>query len=121
MQIDRVASPAAAAASTSMTGTENEDSPKQVPQQITAVDTVGVQKRSVSEDELQKSIDKILKTLMGNSTSLKFDIHKPTNTIMVKVVDDETHQVIREIPPEKMLDMVASIWKLVGIIVDKKA
>lgn len=88
---------------------------------IKVIDTSGQLSRDVNEDELQKSIDKILKTLVGDSTSLKFDVHKETNTIMVKVIDNDTKEVIREIPPEKMLDMVASIWKLVGIIVDKKA
>lgn len=88
--------------------------------QITAIDTSGQHERSVDDGELQKSIEKILKTLEGGSTSLKFDIHKDTNTIMVKVIDNDTQKVIREIPSEKILDMVASIWKLVGIIVDEK-
>jgi flagellar protein FlaG len=88
--------------------------------QIKAIDTFGQHERNVDEDELHKTIDKILKTLEGDSTSLKFDIHKDTNTIMVKVIDNNTQKVIREIPPEKILDMIASIWKLVGIIIDEK-
>jgi flagellar protein FlaG len=89
--------------------------------QIKAIDTSGQHERSVDDDALQKSIEKMLKILEGDSTSLKFDIHKDTNTIMVKVIDNETQKVVREIPSEKILDMIASIWKLVGIIVDKKA
>jgi flagellar protein FlaG len=88
---------------------------------VKTIDTSGQHERTVNDDELQKSIDKILKTLEGDSTSLRFDIHKGTNTIMVKVIDNETNKVIREIPSEKILDMVASIWKLVGITVDKTA
>jgi len=38
---------------------------------------------------------------------------------MVKVVDDETKEVIKEIPPEKLLDLVATIWQIVGLFVDK--
>lgn len=89
-------------------------------EQIKAIDTSGQHERSVDDEDLQKSIEKMLKTLEGDSTSLKFEVHKATNTIMVKVIDNETQKVIREIPSEKILDMVASIWKLVGIIVDKK-
>jgi flagellar protein FlaG len=88
--------------------------------QIKTIDTSGEHERNVDDDELQKSIEKMLKTLEGDTTSLKFDIHKETNTIMVKVIDNDTQKVIREIPSEKLLDMIASIWKLVGIIVDKK-
>jgi flagellar protein FlaG len=38
---------------------------------------------------------------------------------MVKVIDDETKEVIKEIPPEKLLDLVATIWQIVGLFVDK--
>ena len=40
---------------------------------------------------------------------------------MVKVVDPNTDKVIREIPPEKILDMVAKMWEVVGLFVDEKA
>jgi len=43
---------------------------------------------------------------------LQFSIHEETKEIMVKVLDTDTEEVIREIPPEKILDMVAKIWEL---------
>jgi flagellar protein FlaG len=76
---------------------------------------------STSDDELQKSIEKMFKALGGDSTSLKYEVYKATNTIMVKVIDNDTQKVIREIPSEKVLDMIASFSKSVGISVDKKA
>ena len=39
---------------------------------------------------------------------------------MVKVIDQNTDEIIREIPPEKILDMVAALWEMAGIIVDRK-
>ena len=39
---------------------------------------------------------------------------------MVKVINEETGEIIREIPPEKILDMVAKMWELAGILVDRK-
>ena len=39
---------------------------------------------------------------------------------MVKVIDAETNEVIREIPPEKILDLVATIWEMMGLIIDEK-
>ena len=38
---------------------------------------------------------------------------------MVKVINEDTNEVIREIPPEQILDMVAKMWELAGILVDK--
>ena len=45
--------------------------------------------------------------------------HKDFGTLMIKIIDDETKEVILEIPPQKILDMVASMCKQVGLL-DKK-
>lgn len=88
---------------------------------IKTPDTVGSKVPSADSKELENTLSQAAKTLGDDSTSLKFEVHKATDTIMVKVIDDKTQKVIREIPSEKFLDMVASIWKLVGILLDKKA
>ena len=40
---------------------------------------------------------------------------------MVKVIDEGTDEIIREIPPEQILNMVAKMWELAGLLVDKRA
>ena len=57
---------------------------------------------------------------MGVQTQLEFSIHEGTKEIMVKVINTDTKEVVREIPAEKILDMVAKIWELAGIIVDER-
>ena len=39
---------------------------------------------------------------------------------MIKVINKQTQEVIREIPPEKILDIVANLWKIAGLIIDEK-
>lgn len=78
-------------------------------------------KRSVSEQEVIAAIEKANKALNIRYTSLQFSIHEETREIMVKVIDQESGEVIREIPPEKILDAVAKMWELAGLIVDEKA
>lgn len=55
-----------------------------------------------------------------DGTTLSFKIHKGTGEIMVQVIDNDTGKVLREIPPEKILDTIAEIWKNAGINVDRK-
>ncbi|HHY78507.1 MAG TPA: flagellar protein FlaG, partial [Clostridiales bacterium] len=50
----------------------------------------------------------------------EYSIHEATKQIMVKVIDKETDEVIREIPPEKILNMVAKMWEIAGLIVDER-
>lgn len=54
-------------------------------------------------------------------TRFEFSIHEGTEAVMVKVINTETDEIIREIPPEEILDMVAKMWELAGILVDKRA
>ena len=39
---------------------------------------------------------------------------------MVSIIDRETEEVLREVPPEQILKMVAKIWEVIGIFVDEK-
>ena len=52
---------------------------------------------------------------------LRFRVHEATGRIWVQVIDQQTNEVVREIPPERYLDLVARIWELVGLLVDERA
>ena len=74
----------------------------------------------VSEKFIIDTIERANKAIDGARTEFKFSIHKQTHEIMIKVLDKDSGKVIREIPPEKTLDMVAKMWEMAGIIVDEK-
>jgi flagellar protein FlaG len=75
---------------------------------------------TVGEEQLVKTIERANKALEGRSTSFEFSIHKQTKQISIKVIDKDTGEVIREIPPEKTLDMVAKMWEMAGLLVDER-
>ncbi|MFL2104973.1 flagellar protein FlaG [Desemzia sp. FAM 23991] len=75
---------------------------------------------NVANEELEKAVNKINEHLLGVNTQFQYKIHEGTERIMVKLIDTESNEVIKEIPPEKMLDMVAEIWKRVGLVVDNQ-
>ena len=50
----------------------------------------------------------------------KISYHEATKRISVKIVDNDTKEIIREIPPEKTLDMISKMWELAGLVVDEK-
>jgi flagellar protein FlaG len=39
---------------------------------------------------------------------------------MVKIIDEKSGEVLSEIPPKKILDMLSSFAEYVGLLVDKK-
>lgn len=74
-----------------------------------------------SEKQIRNAVSKINKLLEGEGTHLKYEKHDVLNQMIVKVIDNNTNEVINEIPNEKILDMVAKMCEMAGILVDKKA
>ncbi|CAM4279697.1 flagellar protein FlaG [Paenibacillus typhae] len=75
---------------------------------------------SAGEEQVIKALDKALKALEGPEKSFEVSVHKETKAIMVKVLNKETGELIREIPSEKTLDLVANMMHIAGILVDEK-
>lgn len=74
----------------------------------------------VSEQVVLDAIERVNKVLAGSNRKFEISIHEKTNEIMVKVIDSDTNELIREIPPEKILDMIAKMWEMAGLIVDER-
>ncbi|GIO92582.1 flagellar protein FlaG [Paenibacillus lactis] len=68
----------------------------------------------------QELVNKANKTLDDLGTELKVTFHKETNQMMVKIVSSKTHEVIKEIPPEKLVDLVYNLCELAGLFTDRK-
>lgn len=83
-------------------------------------DPVTNRKTTVGELELSKAIDRASKALEPEYISLEYSRHEGTGSMMLKVLNRDTQEIIREIPPEEILDLVAAIWDMAGIMVDKK-
>ena len=75
--------------------------------------------KEVSEKEVILAIEKANQTLQYYDTRAEFSIHEETRQIMIKIYKND--EVIREIPSEKILDMVAKMIELAGIFVDETA
>lgn len=73
-----------------------------------------------NKNELDKALRKLNNFLKDERTHAEYSVHKDLGTIMIKVIDEDTKEVILEVPPQKILDIVASMCKQVGLI-DKKA
>jgi flagellar protein FlaG len=82
-----------------------------------------LKQRPVNGDELMK-VAKVMNDLMKVSNyHLQFRVHEDSGRVQVKVIDSESKEVIREIPPEKLLECSAMIKSMLdemaGILVDE--
>ena len=73
------------------------------------------------QEDIVKAVDKLNKFLKDHNTSAEYEVHEFFGDIMIKIVDNDTKEVIMEVPPKKILDVVAKMVELAGVFVDKKA
>lgn len=76
------------------------------------------EQKQLSNEQIKKAVEDLNKNL--SHSEAVFGIHEETNRVTIKIVDKETKEIIREIPPEKTLDMIARVWEIAGILVDEK-
>lgn len=77
------------------------------------------------QEELQQAINEKIKKAVeqfnkNSNSEAVFGIHEDTNRVTIKIVDKASKKVIKELPPEKTLDMIAKVWEMAGILVDEK-
>lgn len=95
-------------------------SPKQQPNQSGTINQQAPEEKQYPEKEIIKAIEEANKEFVAYDRRFEFSVHEKTKEIVIKVIDTKTDEVIREIPPEKILDMVAKLCELAGVFVDEK-
>jgi flagellar protein FlaG len=76
--------------------------------------------RSLSREHLEKQVETLNKFVQSSNTHLRFTLHEKLNEYFVQIVDDQTNEVVREVPSKKILDFVAKIHEMIGILIDEK-
>lgn len=97
-----------------------EAAPVQVDSAAKPVQNDAATKKVMSKDELQKEIEGMNKWLQVTNTHVKFTLHDELNEYYVQVINNDTQEVIREVPSKKMMDIVAKFHEMVGLLVDEK-
>lgn len=69
-------------------------------------------------ENIKKAVENLNKSM--KNTSAIYGIHDGTNRVTIKIVDKQTKEVIKELPPEKTLDMITKVWEMAGMLVDEK-
>ncbi len=78
--------------------------------------SVGQSKDTVSRPEKKEFVNKIkekIKALLRKNYVLNLSFHEKAKVYVIKIIDPSTNQVVREMPLEKLLDMVVSMEEAV--------
>lgn len=81
----------------------------------------GEGKNSESQEEhLKSALSVANQKIRMTNTRCEFEYHENTKRVSITVIDKDTDEIIREIPPEESLEMVEKLWELAGLILDER-
>jgi flagellar protein FlaG len=75
----------------------------------------------ISDSDIKAALEKVNSKIAKVSSSLKFQYRQESQQLIVKIVDNESGEVIKQYPPEEFLDMMDRISDFIGLILDEKA
>jgi uncharacterized FlaG/YvyC family protein len=81
---------------------------------------LGNKKLELQPGELAKVVDQMNQTARVFNQTLQFEMNQDSKHIVIRVIDTVSGQVLREIPPEKMMAAAASMEAVLGLLLDRK-
>ncbi len=121
MKLDTVA-PAAAGSNTApaalLPGAA--DSPLPVPAPP-STQTAEPQQAPPGAETAQQAARRINEFLKSSSAAVEFVVDGESNRVVVRIVDSETGQLIRQMPSEEMLAISHALDRVTGLLLEQKA
>jgi flagellar protein FlaG len=92
------------------------------------VTSTELSKNSTGDDRQSEANAKRIKSLVDGTNNIikearrrcEYSYHDEVNRVSIKVINSETQEVIKEIPPEESFKTLQKIWEAAGILVDEK-
>ena len=73
-----------------------------------------------NDNDVFEAVKQANKATEAVNISLQFEVHEETSRVMVQVIDMDKNEVLKEIPPEKILNLIGQIQEMIGLVVDEK-
>ncbi|MDW8799701.1 flagellar protein FlaG [Clostridium sp. A1-XYC3] len=77
--------------------------------------------QDISEKDIKKAIDKFNKLLEDNDTHVEYELYGKTKELTIKIINNKTKEIVKELPPKRLIDMINKLCELAGVFVDQKA
>ena len=71
--------------------------------------------------DIERAVSQVNEAVQKVATNLEFAVDKDTDTVVVKLLDSNTHEVLRQIPSTEMLRIAKSLEHMQGLLLDERA
>jgi len=73
------------------------------------------------KDEVSAAVKKLNEAMPPSAQSLEFEIDEDSKDIVVKIIDQSTREVVRQMPSKEALEMAKAIDKMQGLLIRQTA
>jgi flagellar protein FlaG len=87
------------------------------------VEAGGNSKRSANDltpSEVKEVVNQLNEMAAHKETNVNFSVDEDTGRIVIKIVDSETKEVVRQLPPDELLDLAESFQDMARGVFDSK-
>jgi flagellar protein FlaG len=74
-----------------------------------------------SADQVRDALKQVEQAISTKAQGLRFSLDDETGKTVVRIIDETTQTVLRQIPSEEMLEIAKSLDKMQGLLVKQKA
>ncbi|GHU08712.1 hypothetical protein AGMMS50225_07870 [Betaproteobacteria bacterium] len=78
-------------------------------------------REEASKEDVEASVEKLNEFIRPYVTSLQFSVDEDVGELVVKIVDSETHEVVKQIPSEEALELAKALDRIKGLFVQQQA
>jgi flagellar protein FlaG len=75
----------------------------------------------LNSDELKNAVEQLDKLARLVRHELQFSVDETSGRLVIKVIDMESNEVIRQVPPEEVLDLIARFEDFKSVLVSAEA
>ena len=97
---------------------QNADEQKNTP--ITTASNSEISKTELSPEKLEKVVQQLQDFMGEMNRSLQFKVDEDSGRNVIKVIDKESGDLVKQYPSEEVLGIVAKLAEATGVLVDFK-
>ena len=83
--------------------------------------TVATASSDPAPHEVHAAVVQANRAVRALAATLEFEVDPDTDTIVIRLVDNSDHTVLRQVPTEEMLNIAKSIDRLQGLLLRQQA
>lgn len=82
---------------------------------------IGTPSVSISGEDIESVVQELRKYVEPVAQDLQFSIDKDTGRTIVKLIDSNTKEVLRQIPSEELIAISKALGRSSGVLLERKA